>query len=85
MPYTKSPFSYPPDFRLSVDNYRVTGTMFGQYTYSCHLLIRFDFKGTESVNVPPFIGGVPGLGIDYFRLNWNGYKAIKAFVEEKGL
>lgn len=45
----------------------------------------FDFKGTESVNIPPYIGGVPGLEIDYYRLNWNGYKAIKALVEEKGL
>lgn len=45
----------------------------------------FDFKGTESVNMPPYIGGVPGLGIDYFRLNWNTYKTIKAFVEEKGV
>ena len=44
----------------------------------------FDFKGTELVNIPPCIG-VPGLGTDYFRLNWNTYKAIKTFVEEKGV
>lgn len=45
----------------------------------------FDFKGIESVNMPPYIGGVLGLGADYLRLNWNGYKAIKAYVEENGL
>lgn len=42
----------------------------------------FDFKGIESVNMPPYIGGVPGLGLDYFRLNWNGYKAMKELVAD---
>lgn len=45
----------------------------------------FDSKSIELVNIPPCIGGVPGMGVDYYRLNWSGYKAIKAFVEEKGL
>lgn len=43
----------------------------------------FDFKGLESVNVPNVIGGVLGMGVDYYRLNWNAYKAIKVFVDEK--
>jgi len=43
----------------------------------------FDFKGLESVNVPNVIGGVLGMGVDYSRLNWNAYKAIKVFVDEK--
>lgn len=43
----------------------------------------FDFKGLESVNVPNVIGGVPGMGVDYYRLNRNAYKAIKVFVDEK--
>lgn len=45
----------------------------------------FDFKGHELVNMPSIIGGVPGIGLDYYRLNWNAYKAIKAFVDEKGI
>lgn len=45
----------------------------------------FDFKGPELVNMPNIIGGVPGTGVDYYRLNWNAYKAIKAFVDEKGM
>lgn len=45
----------------------------------------FDFKGTEPVNMSNVIGGVPGMGVDYYRLNWDAYKAIKAFVDEKGI
>ena len=45
----------------------------------------FDFKGTEPVNMSNVIGGVPGMGVDYYRLNWDAYKAIKAFVNEKGI
>lgn len=43
-----------------------------------------DFKGIESVNTSHYIS-VPGLGFDYYRLNWNGDKEIKAFADEKGL
>lgn len=43
-----------------------------------------DFKGIESVNTSHYIS-VPELEFDYYRLNWNGDKAIKAFADEKGL
>ena len=35
--------------------------------------------------MPNIVGGVPGMGVDYYRLNWNAYNAIKAFVDEKGI
>lgn len=44
----------------------------------------FDFKGPENVYMPNDIGCVSGIGADYYRLNWNAYKAIKAFVDERG-
>lgn len=31
----------------------------------------FDFKGIESVNISNVIDGIPGIGLDYYRLDWN--------------
>ena len=40
------------------------------------------YTGIENVDVGlPFIGGVPGLGVDYHRLNWGVYKKLLEWCE----
>ena len=39
------------------------------------------YKGPKSVNVSlPYVGGVTGLGLDYFRLNWKMYEKIHGWL-----
>jgi len=45
----------------------------------------FSFKGIENVKDPMIIGGVSGIGLDYWQLNWMGYAFLRKYIQDKGL
>ncbi len=42
----------------------------------------FSYTGIETVEVGlPYIGGVPGFGVDYHRLDWQMYKVLRDWLQ----
>ncbi len=44
------------------------------------------YTGVENVNVGlPYIGGVLGYGVDFYKLDWQTYKELKDWLDSKGI
>jgi hypothetical protein len=45
----------------------------------------FNYKGSELVKVPSWIGIMPGIGMDYLQLRWAAYRELNRYIDDKRL